>query len=287
MSDQWFVHSNDQEMGPYTGEQLVEYAQEGNITAETLVWAEGMPEWAPASQVEGLFPEAAAPVQGAASTSPETTDESSLNPQAVDNKYPFFPIKSASFGLWLWCLLGGFICFILALVVFTMSAKGALDAQAAGTDQDAAAAAAADSGKAVFGIVLMALGAFAMTLSMIFFYLNIYRAWKCLQAGAPRTSPGKAVGMLFIPFFNLYWIFVAIAGLPKDWNRIVASYDDLKTAPRLSETVFLLMCIGAFVPPLGLVMMFPMMSQICKGVNFFAYRRNPNAPSALGGFKFP
>jgi hypothetical protein len=85
---------------------------------------------------------------------------------------------------------------------------------------------------------------------------------------------------MFIPFFNLYWVFVAINGLPKDWNRVVSSYEDLKGAPRLSETTFLLYCIGIFVAPLAIIMIFPMMSQLCKGINFFASRRNPNAPTS-------
>jgi hypothetical protein len=35
-----------------------------------------------------------------------------------------------------------------------------------------------------------------------------------------------------------------------------------------------------------LIVSFPMMSQLCKGINFFAFRRDPNAPSALGGLRF-
>jgi len=133
----------------------------------------------------------------------------------------------------------------------------------------------------------MGIGMLCLLISAIFFYINIYRAWKCLSAGEPRTTPGKAVGLLFIPFFNLYWIFIAIAALPKDWNRIMASYEDLQKAPKLSGKIFLMFCIGSLVfPPLALVVGFPLMSQTCKGINFFASRRNPNAPSAFGGFKF-
>jgi len=115
---------------------------------------------------------------------------------------------------------------------------------------------------------------------MVFFCINFHRAWTCLQSGGAQTTPGKAVGFMFIPFFNLYWVFVAINGLPKDWNRIVASYEDLKAAPKLSETTFLLYCVGVFFFPLALIMIFPMMSQLCKGINFFASRRNPNAPTS-------
>jgi hypothetical protein len=54
-------------------------------------------------------------------------------------------------------------------------------------------------------------GGVIATLSVIPFYTTLYRAWKCLQPGGlARTTPGKAIGFLFIPFFNLYWIFQAI-----------------------------------------------------------------------------
>ena len=43
-------------MGPYTDDELRTYAGEGRITPESLLWAEGMEDWIPAAQVEGLFP---------------------------------------------------------------------------------------------------------------------------------------------------------------------------------------------------------------------------------------
>ncbi len=142
-----------------------------------------------------------------------------------------------------------------------------------------------------FGGILLLLGSVSLVASAIFYYIIIYRAWLCLKAGAPRTTPGAAVGFLFVPFYNLYWMFVAINGLPKDWNRIVSSYEDLHNAPRLSETTFLLFCIGSLVfPPLSMIVMFPMLSQLCRGINFFAYRKNltssAGSPSGFGGIKF-
>jgi len=46
----------------------------------------------------------------------------------------------------------------------------------------------------------------------------LYKAWSLVQDGSPRTSPGKAVGFLFIPIFSIYWVFVAWYGLAKDLN---------------------------------------------------------------------
>lgn len=300
MSDQWFVHSNGEQMGPYTGQQLVEYAQQGNIVAETMVWAEGMAEWAPASQVPGLIPEAPAPAPVAAAVA--TTSAAWAPPGSrlatggarpatavaktaqvaqapVDGPYPYFPVKSASFGLWVGSFAGGIGLIIISIFMVVSGAVAGARADAQGADPTAG------MGTAGMGGILYLVGLVVMLVSMIFFCINLYRAWACLQPGGVHVTPGKAIGFMFIPFFNLYWVFVAINGLPKDWNRIVASYEDLKAAPRLSETTFLLYCIGVFFFPLALVMIFPMMSQLCKGINFFALRRNPNAPtSAFSAF---
>ncbi len=50
---------------------------------------------------------------------------------------------------------------------------------------------------------------------MCFFW---HAAWRTIQDGNARTTPGKAIGLMFIPLFNLYWAFVLIAGFAKDYN---------------------------------------------------------------------
>jgi serine/threonine protein kinase len=46
-----------------------------------------------------------------------------------------------------------------------------------------------------------------------------YRWWASLPRGWRRTTPAKAVGFGFIPFFNVYWMFVALYGLAVDVKR--------------------------------------------------------------------
>ena len=53
----------------------------------------------------------------------------------------------------------------------------------------------------------------------IFGAILIYRLWEVIPAEIARTTPGKAVGLSFIPFFGLYWIFVAYKGLSEDMNK--------------------------------------------------------------------
>lgn len=291
MSAQWYLSSEGQTLGPYTGEQLQQFAQEGRIIDSSLLWAEGMTEWLPASQIPGVLPQVAAvaparagapawaPPGARVAGSAPLAASTSLRPGSMagaaptDAPYPHISVKSASFGLWAGSFVGGFVLFIIAIIATVSLAQ-----------QDPENAATAGG----FGGILLLLGFVSLLASTIFYHIIIYRAWLCLQAGAPRTTPGAAVGFLFVPFYNFYWMFVAIHGLPKDWNLIVSSYEDLHNAPRLSETTFLLFCISSLVfPPLAVIVMFPMLSQLCRGINFFAYRRNlTNTTAGFGGIKF-
>jgi hypothetical protein len=49
-------------------------------------------------------------------------------------------------------------------------------------------------------------------------FILLYRFWSLIQDGNARTTPGKAVGYNFIPFFQFYWLYVAYVGLSKDMN---------------------------------------------------------------------
>lgn len=51
---QYFVNVNGQQYGPYEVNSLVQMAQAGQINAQTMVWANGMPAWAPISTVPAL-----------------------------------------------------------------------------------------------------------------------------------------------------------------------------------------------------------------------------------------
>ena len=70
----------------------------------------------------------------------------------------------------------------------------------------------------------------------------IYKAWASIQDGHVRTGPCKALGFLFIPLFNFYWIFQAIWGFAVDFNKYAAR-NNINAAPRLPEGLFLAYCI--------------------------------------------
>jgi len=56
MSDRsWFLAFDGQQHGPYPEGQLRQFIAEGRITADTLVWTEGMADWQNAGDIPGLF----------------------------------------------------------------------------------------------------------------------------------------------------------------------------------------------------------------------------------------
>lgn len=52
----FFVAVNGQQSGPYTMMQLQGFAQQGQLLPDTLVWTNGMPQWAAAKSVPALQP---------------------------------------------------------------------------------------------------------------------------------------------------------------------------------------------------------------------------------------
>jgi hypothetical protein len=86
--------------------------------------------------------------------------------------------------------------------------------------------------------------------------LFVYRIWAAIQGGGyARTTPGKAVGFLFIPFFNLYWVFVAYRGWAEDYNCTVQSHG--VSVPLMSMGLATTMCVlmvCSVVPYIGVLL---------------------------------
>jgi hypothetical protein len=110
----------------------------------------------------------------------------------------------------------------------------------------------------------------------ITFYLFIYRIWDSIKDGqTTRTTPGFAVGGLFIPFYNFYWIFQVLPGFAADFNNYKTQLR-INTLP-LSSTLLMTVCIltlASVVPALGILcavingfILLPMISQVLNAVN--------------------
>lgn len=139
------------------------------------------------------------------------------------------------------------------------------------------------SSSATFRINTEAVGVFlifgfASALAMIasvLFVIVIYRMWAAIQDGHARTDPGRAVGFLFIPFFNIYWAFQALLGFAKDYNSYLDRHGlDLRRLPEGIFVAYILLCLGAFIPFVGWLLVAAnmvvgtiMIAKICDAVN--------------------
>lgn len=108
-------------------------------------------------------------------------------------------------------------------------------------------------------------------LALVFYY----KMWESIQDGYARTSPGKAVGFMFIPFFNLYWIFQAIWGFSKDYNAYVDRYAiNTRKLPEGLFLAFSVLPLTAWIPFFGiaasavqLILFVIIVSLVCDAVN--------------------
>ncbi len=306
MSDQWHLLNNGQQYGPYSEDDLLQFVREGRIVRDSLLWTEGMQGWVAASTLEGLFPQVAAAIPlaiavpqapaiprpvaagtltaptpqratspGKAATSPgKAATQRAAAPagkastqrggQAAKQSsrampsgpYPTMRIKPASFELLL-ALLGS----VVTLVAIAIWAQRTID------QSDVAAQAT----QTLWLKLMWAAAAGCLIGWIAVNAMYLHRIWLTLQYARPRTTPGNAVGLLLVPFFNLYWTFVAFYGLAQDWNRITARYPDLNRAPKLNEGLFLAFCCcSILLPPVAIILWFPVMLQICQAISFMA-----------------
>jgi hypothetical protein len=155
-------------------------------------------------------------------------------------------------------------------------------------------AAAADKGHEdakifiIVGSLLVAVSFGLFIYAVIVLMMLYYKMWDAIQDGYARTTPGVAIGFMFIPLFNFYWLFQAIWGYSKDYNAYLQRHQI--AAMPLPENLFLIYCILAIVsviPYLGaltglaaLVIFIILLVKICAAVNALASAPETVAPAA-------
>ena len=183
----WYYVQNNQRFGPFDEATIQNLVQNQTINANTLVWQDGMADWMPlqatalGSQLPAFTPPPSyAPVVPATPGYAAAAPYGSYpQPQYGLYKLPADQIKSLN-DLFQWS-------WILMIVAIPTS--------------------------------FIVIGIFAAIASMVLLYMLLYRYWEIIQDGYHRATPGQAVGFMFIPFFNFYWVFQAVKGLAEDMNR--------------------------------------------------------------------
>lgn len=90
-------------------------------------------------------------------------------------------------------------------------------------------------------------------LSSIIYLVFLYKSWDSIGNYSARITPGNAVGRLFIPFYNFYWMYVVIVGLIKDINKVLLEKNkSTHKIPNIGIAIFVLTLLS-FIPYLGLI----------------------------------
>lgn len=97
-------------------------------------------------------------------------------------------------------------------------------------------------------------GAVVLWFLAVLSYLMLwYRAWDIVQDGHARMTPSAAIGWLFVPVFNVYWIFRASVGLVRDLDAYAARHRlHAPPAPFFSAIAVSVYSAWTLVPFLGL-----------------------------------
>jgi len=101
---------------------------------------------------------------------------------------------------------------------------------------------------------LVIIGIAGVIAGVVFYCFIIHKLWSLIPVNVAKTTPGKAVGFFFIPFFNLYWSFVAFHGLAKALNAETKrhSIPNKEVNEGMSLTYCILICCS-IIPYLGIL----------------------------------
>ena len=105
----------------------------------------------------------------------------------------------------------------------------------------------------VVSFIIYGIGALLIIPGGIIGFVLLYRFWFIIQPGEPRTTPGKAIGYLFIPFYNIYWLYVAWVGLAKDMNETCRKYNITATVNEGMALAYYILVLLSWIPYVGFV----------------------------------
>lgn len=124
---------------------------------------------------------------------------------------------------------------------------------------------------------------------MILYLVKFIKAcWKSIQCdGFANNKPSMAVGLLFIPIFNFYWIFVAFYSLSRQINNYIERHNlDKRNYTNKSQTLaFCVLTIAAVLIPvigwfacsiISIILYFMVMADFKKASLYIAHNQTEN-----------
>lgn len=197
----YYLDASRTPVGPLGREGLDRLLREGEITPATLASRKGDPTWVPVSKLAGRSIAAkptpsAVPTPTSATASAEVAVAPMQNIQRVAEQPPS---PSSSAINWRPALV--LACAVTAVGI-VISLVGLVDEEAS-------------EALSLWALPFNVLG-------VVVVCMLHHQCWKALPDRLRATTPGKAVGYLFIPLYNFYWAFVSWPKLAEglaEWQK--------------------------------------------------------------------
>ena len=190
--DRYYIIQNGEQVGPYDLDKLEAMLSAGEIGFFDLCWREGMDDWKPMA---------------------ESIEFKTVSPPPKAPAMPPPPPGSKVVSAGSSAISGKSINWIPALVLYSVSSgvTALYDLATLGGGDDN-------------GAIALALSP-VIIVAVVFIFILHYRCWQAVDETHRVTTPGKAVGYMFIPFYNCYWAFISY---PKLVQGLVDSGYQLK-----------------------------------------------------------
>lgn len=216
----WYYELNQKPFGPVSKETLADELKAGRITAQTRVWCEGWAEWRRLGETE---------LASLAGLTPPPPVNMAIPPAYLNTpQYKKVSLNSLTKLFWWWFGLSFSVIPFLLITFF------------------------ANSQNWMTGLICVIELPFIA--SEVLLFILIYKFWQVIQDGVTPTTPGKAVGFMFIPIFNFYWWFIAYWGLSKGQNSFIERHfgkTQITPIRKAHPAIALTFIIFAFVYMLG------------------------------------
>ena len=260
MASQWYYLVNNEQQGPVSSAELKQMATAGQIQPDTLIWKEGLDDWVSAQRIKGLFDAATETSSVEMTAQAAQAAESQQQPaaegydqqggyqqpgyggygqQAAAYQNPHFPYApnqlTGGFRNWLIVVICAFVFYLIGIVMMVVGAQSN------------------PNDPPVAGLLIIMIGGLLALASVVLGCILLYRCWNSVQDLPARTTPGKAVGFMFIPFFNLYWMFVSLYGLAQDMETYCQQRGIQCHASTGIALTFCIISIVSIVPFVGMV----------------------------------
>jgi hypothetical protein len=235
----FYLVVDGQRKGPFAPEALPEHGLEH----DTLIWHTGMSEWTSADQVPALHE--------LLLTIPP--------PLPRERQVESTPDTFRSLYRWWLTLLGTATLLLLLGSLFLWT--GVVGCNHVADYRRYSEYLGLFQALVALGGLSVAGGVLSLFVSVAFFSAFLYKLWDLIQDGHARTSPGLAVGLMFVPFLNLYWVFVAVPGLAVDLGKYLRRHGlNEEPPPSVGLAVaFGLLFLGNHIPYLQFLLFLPML----------------------------